>query len=333
MARPLRIEFAGAVWHVTSRGNEQRSMFRDDQDRRGFLEVLARVVERFHWRLHAFVLMTNHYHLLLETPEPTLSRGMRELNGIYTQRFNRRHKRVGHLLQGRFKSILVEKEAHLLELTRYVVLNPVRAGIVPRPERHRWSNYRATAGLTPAPRWLDACWTVAQFSSDAATATRLYREFVEAGMSSKARPLESVRGQVFLGTESFRREMLERVRLAADSEEIPRSQRLLQRPSLEEIAQSFRRVLGSEDFLIARKGDAAARAMYAYIARTQGLERFPAIGRALTVRASWAARLARRGEAMVMRDESFRREASRIIEDLASQCRKPDLTPSIGAPG
>ena len=163
MARPLRLEHAGALWHITSRGNERRAIFRDDDDRRLFLNVLAGAIRRFRWRLHAYVLMGNHYHLLVETPEPNLSRGMHRVNAVYTQRFNQRHERVGHLLQGRFKAILVEKERHLLELVRYVVLNPVRAGLVGNPGEWRWSNYRSTAGLVSPPRWLDVEWTVAQF--------------------------------------------------------------------------------------------------------------------------------------------------------------------------
>src|SRR4030042_5793823 len=129
MARPLRIEFPGAVYHVTSRGNARQTIFIDDEDRGGFLDLLSIVVERFNWICHAYCLMGNHYHLLIETPDGNLSKGMRELNGIYTQHFNRRHGRVGHVFQGRFKAILVEKDSYLLELCRYIVLNPVRAGI------------------------------------------------------------------------------------------------------------------------------------------------------------------------------------------------------------
>ena len=274
---------------------------------------MARIIDRFHWRLHAFVLMGNHYHLLLETLEPTLSRGMRELNGVYTQRFNRRHRRVGHLLQGRFKTILVEMESHLLELARYVVLNPVRAGIVARPERYRWSNYRATAGLSPSPPWLEVLWTLRQFSPDTVAGIRLYRGFVEAGIESHDRPLAGVRGQIYLGSERFRREMLEQVSRSGESEEFPKSQRMLQRPSLEQIARSTAAIFGLNDSSLSRAAGGEARTMYAYVARRQGLERFSAIGRALSVRPSWAARLARRGEAMAMRDSSFRKRAEQIV--------------------
>src|SRR5712692_7942277 len=158
MSRPLRLEHPGAVWHITSRGNDRQRIFSDDVDRECFVSLLGRTVDLFRWRLHAFVLMGNHYHLVLETPELTLSRGMRQLNGLYAQAFNRRHKRAGHLYQGRFKAILVEKDSHLLELVRYVVLNPVRAGLATSAKDWPWSSYRGTAGLARAPEWLQTAW-------------------------------------------------------------------------------------------------------------------------------------------------------------------------------
>src|SRR4030042_6670680 len=140
MARPLRIEFPGAVYHVTSRGNERKAIFRDDQDRKMFLDALVEVARRYNWLCHAYCLMGNH--LLIDTPDGNLSIGMRQLNGICTQRFNKRHGRVGHLFQGRFKAVLVQKDSHLLEACRYVVLNPVRAKGGERPEEWVWSSYR-----------------------------------------------------------------------------------------------------------------------------------------------------------------------------------------------
>jgi len=130
MARPLRLSYPGALYHVTARGNARQAIYTDDADRQMFLLVLEDVETRYHWLCHAYCLMDNHYHLLLETPQGNLSAGMRQVNGVYTQRFNRRHGRVGHIFQGRFKAILVERESYLLELCRYLVLNPVRAGIV-----------------------------------------------------------------------------------------------------------------------------------------------------------------------------------------------------------
>jgi putative transposase len=151
MARQLRTDFPGAVHHVTSRGNERRPIFFDDRDREMFLAFLGQAVKRFGWSVTAFVLMTNHFHLLVQTPEAGLSKGMHWLNTKYVGWFNRRHERVGHLYQGRFKAILVEKETYFMEVLRYVVLNPLRARMVERPEDYRWSSYRATAGLERAP--------------------------------------------------------------------------------------------------------------------------------------------------------------------------------------
>lgn len=141
MARPLRLELAGALYHVTSRGDGREDIYRSDEDRVAWLETLGQVCERFNWVCHAYCQMSNHYHLVIETPEANLSKGMRHLNGVYTQRFNRSHQRVGHVFQGRFKAILVEKDSYLLELARYVVLNPLRARMVRRLENWPWSSY------------------------------------------------------------------------------------------------------------------------------------------------------------------------------------------------
>src|SRR3972149_4573760 len=163
MARPLRIEYPGALYHVTARGNAREAIFRDDPDRGAFLVILGRVVERYNWLCHAYCLMGNHYHLLVETPDGDLSKGMRQLNGLYTQRSNRRHRRVGHIFQGRYKAILVDKDSYLLELCRYIVLNPVRAHLVKSVERWPWSSYRATVGERAAPAWLSTEALLAQF--------------------------------------------------------------------------------------------------------------------------------------------------------------------------
>jgi len=126
MSRPLRLEFAGALYHVTSRGDRREDIYENDCDRKGFLELLGDVCETYNWVSHGYCLMSNHYHLIIETPEGNLSKGMRQLNGVYTKRFNSMHGRVGHVFQGRYKAIHVDKESYLIELSRYVVLNPVR---------------------------------------------------------------------------------------------------------------------------------------------------------------------------------------------------------------
>jgi REP element-mobilizing transposase RayT len=160
MSRPIRIEFPDALYHVTERGDRREDIFEDDQDRQTFLSTLEQVIAQFNWICHAWCLMDNHYHLLIQTPDGNLSKGMRQINGVYTQASNRRHRRVGHLFQGRFKAILVDSDAYLLELSRYVVLNPVRAGVVKKPADWPWSSYRSSVGLEPPAPWLavDGCW-------------------------------------------------------------------------------------------------------------------------------------------------------------------------------
>jgi REP element-mobilizing transposase RayT len=234
MARPLRIEYLGALYHITTRGNARQDIFLDDQDRQRFLEVLAHVVARFHLRLHAYCLMDNHYHLVLETPEANLSQAMRQLNGVYTQAFNRRHGRVGHVLQGRFKAIVVDRDSYLLELCRYVVLNPVRATMTRTPDTYPWSSYQATAGLAPRPSCLTVDWLLAQFGRQRAAAQRKYRAFVADGMGHPS-PWDEVRGQVLLGSERFVARLAPGLREKHQLKEIPRQQRFATRPTLSQL--------------------------------------------------------------------------------------------------
>ena len=234
MARPLRIEYSGAVYHITSRGNARKKIYSDDQDRENFLGVLSTVIKRYNWLCHAYCLMDNHYHLLIETPDANLSMGMRQLNGVYTQLYNRRHRRPGHIFQGRYKAILVDKDNYLLELCRYVVLNPVRARLAELPERWKWSSYSATAGLEKAPEYLSVDWILGVFGTNRKTAQKHYREFVKESINRKS-PWEELQGQILLGEDSFVEKFKD---LLGDKEaikEIPRQQRYAGRPNLKEI--------------------------------------------------------------------------------------------------
>ena len=231
MARPLRVEFDGAIYHVTSRGNAREDIFDDDGDRKMFLEVLGKVVNRFNWLCHAYCLMDNHYHMVIETPQANLSKGMRQLNGLYTQVYNRRHRTVGHLFQGRYKAVLIQKESHLLEVCRYVVLNPVRAKATQRVEQWKWSSYGGTAGLGKSPPWLAVDWVLSQFGKRRYPAARHYRRFVREGID---RPSiwERVQAQVLLGEEEFVEKLKSYVKGYREIAEIPRTQRYLSRPKL-----------------------------------------------------------------------------------------------------
>lgn len=234
MARPLRIEYDGALYHVTSRGNERKNIFKDDTDRNIFLDTLHKVTQRYNWLCHAYCLMNNHYHLVIETPDGNLSKGMRQLNGVYTQLFNKRHKRVGHIFQGRYKAILIQKESHLLEVSRYVVLNPVRAKAVTGAKEWRWSSYCATCGIDKLHPCLTTDWILGQFAKQKRTAEKKYKEFVEAGIGEKE-IWKSVKGQSILGSDEFVEKLIGYVRGHEDNKEIPRSQRYINRPTLEKI--------------------------------------------------------------------------------------------------
>jgi putative transposase len=234
LARPLRLEFPGAIYHVTARGNARQAIVLDDRDRALFLVCLGDVVLRFGWICHAYCLMDNHYHLLIETQEGNVSRGMRQLNGVFTQRMNRCYGRVGHLFQGRFKAIIVERESYLLELCRYIVLNPIRAGMVTQLERYPWSSYPATRGLVECLGWFNPDWVLTQFGGPRAKAQRRYAQFVTEGTSLPS-PWSAVRGQALLGSESFVATLRPLLEEKQKLKEIPRGQRLLHRPSLTQL--------------------------------------------------------------------------------------------------
>jgi putative transposase len=233
MARPLRVEYEGAVYHITSRGNARESIFLDDEDRSIYLAALGETVTRYGWVCHAYCLMSNHYHLLLETPSPNLSRGMKLLNGVYTQRFNRHHKRCGHLLQGRYKSILVEKESHLLELARYVVLNPIRAKMVRSVRDWPWSSYRATSGQAEVPEFLKIDWILSQFDASRDRAIRAYRRFVRQGRGVGV--WGGLRAGSLLGGADFVEKMRPRLLDTPLDQNVLRRERDAARPSLDEL--------------------------------------------------------------------------------------------------
>lgn len=232
MTRPLRIEYPGAVYHIMSRGNGKQTIFLDSYDRLTFLDILTVVGSQYNWLCHSYCLMNNHYHLLIETLDPTLSSGMRQLNGVYSQRFNRRHDRVGHLLQGRYKSILVEKGEYLVELCRYIVLNPVRAGLVKLPEEWIWSSYRSILGLDKNTIFLTREWILSQFGKSMPEAQSRYQNYVTAGLTDIDKPWERVKGQLVFGGELFHFDIREKLTESQNIREIKRAQRFAARPSL-----------------------------------------------------------------------------------------------------
>jgi hypothetical protein len=230
--------------------------------------------------------MTNHYHLVIETPEPTLSRGMKWMNGKYAQWFNRRHGRCGHLFQGRFKGFLVEKESYLLTLIQYVALNPVRAGMVERPEQYRWSSYRATAGLEAAPPWLTTEWALTPFGRDLVTQQQGYREYIDAGAGIERSPLDDAIGQLFLGTESWLEKMRTLVEEKLRCTEHPAEQRLVGRPTVARIIEVVAEVFKDKPDAIRNRRDGDARKLVSWLGCYEGIERLGGIASALRLRST-----------------------------------------------
>lgn len=199
MPRPLRIEFPGAFYHVFSRGNDKRDIFLSDEDRELFLAALNEACLRFDVLIHSYCLMSNHIHFLLETKKPNLSKFMKYLMGVYTLRFNRTHKRAGHLFQGRYKAYLVDQDTYLLQLSRYIHLNPVKAGLTDLPESYPWSSLRLYISTDKSPQYLFKGLVLGQFKSKEA-----YLQFVKDGIDKEV-PLEIRKplGGMFVASKDF----------------------------------------------------------------------------------------------------------------------------------
>lgn len=270
MARPLRIAFPGALYHVTSRGNARAAVFLDEGDfarRQGWLR---RTVETYGWCVHAFALMTNHDHLFVETAQANLSAGMQYLNGSYTSYFNRRHRRVGHLFQGRYKAILIESEGHYQEISRYIHLNPVRAGMVGRPEDWPWSSYAGYHWARRCVPWVTYGRVLGEFGRQPAVARQRYRRFVAAGLDQRLdSPLDEAVHGVVLGSERFVSRVRRLLARRADDRGVPTLRRLRSRPSMKRITRSVSARFGMDAsaWVPGRREDSLGRAAAAYLAR------------------------------------------------------------------
>ncbi len=223
MARPLRVEFPGALYHVTARGDRREEIFDDDEDRRALLEVLGLALDRFDAGCHAYCLMPNHYHFVIETHRANLSRLMRHVNGVYTQRYNRRHDKIGHLFQGRFKAILVDRDAYFLEVCRYVDFNPVRAHLTQRVQDWQWSSYRSHVGLVQTPAWLDSSTLLGQLAATETAGQMAYARFVTQGRDIRLWEV-ALTGQIYLGNDRFVARMQSKYADMPETRDIPRAQ-------------------------------------------------------------------------------------------------------------
>lgn len=307
MSRPLRYIDPNALQHVTSRGNRKQDIVRDDRDCLNFVELLAQVVLDRQWILHAWVLMTNHVHLLVTAPLVNLSDGMRDLLGDYASSFNRRHELVGHHFQHRFDAKPVERERHELELTRYLPLNPVRCGLVRTPAEWPWSSYRATAGLEPVPSWLSVAGTLAVFHpTDRGIAQREFRQFVSLARDVEYDPWSELTNGWILGSPSFCEKVQKWIDAKPRSTENPVRQRRLTTPRLTRLIEVVKREIGLSDLSFRGRPQRVARQLVADLGHEECGAKFPAIGAALGMTAFGAAKLRSRSQALLADDPEYR---------------------------
>ena len=252
MGRPLRIEYPGAYYHVTTRGNERKDVFKSEKDRERFLTYLESAVKRYGAIIHVYCLMSNHYHLFIETPSGNLSQIMQHINGAYTNYFNTKRKRSGHLFQGRYKAILIEADEYAAELSRYIHLNPVRADMTKRPEEYPWSSYRDYIGERKAPEWLKTGFVLGYFGTKASDSERRYRKFVEDLLGKEYEsPLNAAIAATMLGGTEFIREIMEKyINGKQTDRDLPALRTLSNRPTNDSIIQ---RVQGIEPARLAEK--------------------------------------------------------------------------------
>jgi putative transposase len=234
MARQLRIQFEGALYHIMSRGNERMMIFLDEADWIKYLNILHATIKRFNWLCHAYCLMGNHYHLMIETPDANLAKGMKHLNQVYSQFFNWKYRRVGHVFQGRYKSYIVQKETYLLHCCRYIVLNPWEAGLVKHPGEWKWSSYSSTSGLIKPQHFLTTDWLLEIFGTDVRRARENYVQFIEADMNGKRSRLD-YKYQLILGSDEFTGSILKRFGPFSSMKDVNNTQLGFGRPPLDQI--------------------------------------------------------------------------------------------------
>ncbi len=310
MARPLRIEYPDAYYHITARGNEQKNIYRNDRDREKFLEYLASASERYSAVIHAYCLMSNHYHLLLQTPAGNLSQIMRHINGAYTTYYNVKRKRSGHLLQGRYKAILVDQDAYAQELTRYIHLNPVRVKMVKRPEEYRWSSYGGYLNKKKRAEWLYVDFVLSMLNRNPSAARKQYRQFVESMIGHEYEsPLRGVFASCILGGVDFIHEIrLKHLPDQSQARNVPSLKQLSEKPTIDQIRSAVEEEL-TEDPRLCRR-------VQMYLCQKYTGQKLKDIGNEFGVGESAVAQAGRRVSAEMEEDKNLKRKIVNISGKL-----------------
>ena len=310
MARPLRIEYPGAFYHVTSRGNERKEIFKSQRDREKFLSYLESSTQRYDALIHVFCLMENHYHLFLETPSGNLSQIMRHINGAYTTYFNVKRQRSGHLFQGRYKAILVDVDEYAKELSRYIHLNPLRAGIVEKLEEYPWSSYPYYIGLEKAPAWLARNSILSYFADNVSDAQAGYSEFVEAMIGREYKsPLKETAFSTILGSTDFIKVIKEKyIKNKEIDPNIPALKVLSGKPSIEEIENEVGTIFGADEPM--------CRKVNLYFCHRYSGKKLKEIGKHFGIGASGVAQASRRIALKISNDAKLRKKVKLIESRL-----------------
>jgi putative transposase len=304
-----------------SRGIEGRRICADDADRDRWLDILGRAAERFGWRVFAYSLLDNHYHLFLRAPEGGLAAGMRQLNGDYAGYFNRRHERLGPLMQGRYKSVLVENSGHWLELSRYVHINPVRAGLCERPEQWRWSSYIGYHRPARRPDWLDCAAVLAEFGRDEAKARRAYRDYMAEGLGKKLdNPISKAAHGLVLGSDEFVKKVRKLLAGRGNDEEIPQIGRLGRGADLEALVERVCRRMKTDraSWRPGRRSDDLSRAICTYAVRRASGARIAKLAAVLGYRSASSVGAACRRVEAAMRSAAVRRQVEELLRHAAA---------------
>jgi putative transposase len=312
MARPIRIEYPGAVYHVICRGNNRQAIYRDDEDRRRYLEKLSYYCQDKTVHVLTYCLMSNHVHLLLETPEGNLSKMMQAFQTSYTVYFNKRHGRTGHVFEQRYKAMLVDKDNYLLQVSRYIHLNAVSAKLAERPQEYRWCSYgsylkgKGIIGLKTAT-------VLGQLNGSKSRQLQQYREYVEGGREERlSNPPPEVRQQIYVGDEEFVEAMQKRGKALVRAE---------RRHSLQQIVKSVSAVMGvgETEMRQRQRGEAvkASREMLCYLARRHGQANMSELAKLLQVKeASTPSHAVRRAEERLTKEAKFRRLLDQVLQKL-----------------
>lgn len=306
MARPLRITYPGAFYHVTSRGNERKDIFKSQRDRERFLEYLESATQRYNAVIHVYCMMDNHYHLLLETPSGNLPQIMRHLNGAYTTYFNVKRKRSGHLFQGRYKAILVDIDEYAKELSRYIHLNPVRAKMVAIPEAYTWSSYQFYIGKQKSPEWLYIDFILSYFGKKVSIAQNNYQQFVTEIISKKYdNPLDDVISSTLLGSPDFIAFIKDKYLSGKEPDkDIPALKELTEKVSVQDIFDEVEFVFGKESVL--------ARNVKMYLCQRYTGEKLKVIGKYFGISESGVSQASRRISQKSDKDKKLKKKIEKI---------------------